>query len=160
MNLPSDTDRLFLTQCLELAAEAVQAGDDAYGSVLVLGGKVIATDRNRSNTLNTLHHPEIELARWALDHLNLEERQAATLYTTGEHCPMCAAAHGWARIGNLVFLHSTQQQAEWLSDMGKGEAPIELMSASQIIKQVNLRGPFDGELLEQIKGLHRQSQAR
>ena len=44
--------------------------------------------------------------------------------------------------------------------MGKGEAPIELMSASQIIKQVNLRGPFDGELLEQIKGLHRQSQAR
>ena len=129
MNQPSPTDHHFLSLCLELAAEAVQAGDDAYGSVLVLGGDVIATDRNRSNTRNTLYHPEIELARWALDHLSLAERQAATLYTTGEHCPMCAAAHGWARIGNLVFLHTTQQQAEWLSDMGKGEAPIELMSA-------------------------------
>jgi len=26
------------------------------------------------------------------------ERLQATVYTSGEHCPMCAAAHGWAGL--------------------------------------------------------------
>jgi len=25
------------------------------------------------------------------------------MYTSGEHCPMCAAAHGWVGIGKLVY---------------------------------------------------------
>src|SRR5699024_12203067 len=40
-------------------------------------------------------HPEFELARWAANNMSPEARAQATVYTSGEHCPMCAAAHAW-----------------------------------------------------------------
>jgi len=44
-----------LRRCVELAAEAVDAGDHPFGSVLVAaGGPVLAEDRNRENTMETL----------------------------------------------------------------------------------------------------------
>lgn len=83
-----------LRRCLELAAEALEAGDQPFGSVLVgADGKVLAEDRNRISSGDSTRHPEFELARWAAEHLSPEERARATVYTSGEHCPMCAAAH-------------------------------------------------------------------
>ena len=41
-----------LRRCVELAAEAVEAGDFPFGSVLVAGGgQVLAEDRNREASL-------------------------------------------------------------------------------------------------------------
>jgi len=84
-----------LRRCVELAAEAVDAGDHPFGSVLVAaGGRVLAEDRNRENTMgDATRHPEFELARWAAANLTAADRAAATVFTSGEHCPMCAAAH-------------------------------------------------------------------
>ena len=36
-------------------------------------------------------------------HLPLAERATTTVYTTGEHCAMCAAAHAWAGLGRVVY---------------------------------------------------------
>src|SRR5690554_6454943 len=85
-----EEDRKHLQHCLQLAKEAVEAGDQAFGSVLVdKNGKVLASERNRINELNQLAHPEYVLADWALNNLSREERKSATMYTSGEHCPMC-----------------------------------------------------------------------
>ena len=56
-----------LRRCVELAAEAVAAGDHPFGSVLVAAdGRVLAEDRNRENSAgDATRHPEIDLARWA-----------------------------------------------------------------------------------------------
>ena len=91
-------------RCVELARAALEAGDAPFGSVLVSGdGKVLAEDRNRTSGGDATRHPEFELARWAATHMTPEERAKATVYTSGEHCPMCAAAHGLVGLGRIVY---------------------------------------------------------
>ena len=148
------TDKKFLEKCVELAREAYEAGDSPFGSVLVdKNHKVLATARNRVNEKTAMAHPEIELAQWALDNLNEEERREATMYTSGEHCPMCAGAHGWSQVGRLVFLSSAKQLGAWQKEANMPEAPINFIPSREIIKNVEIDGPFEGELLEEIKKL-------
>ena len=82
------TDKHFLSLCIDLAEEALNAGDSPFGSVLVdNNGNILAQARNKVNALNALAHPEYELAEWALNNLTKEQRQKSTMYTSGEHCP-------------------------------------------------------------------------
>lgn len=149
------SDEKYLHRCLELAAESVEAGDEAFGSVLVNeAGEIIAEARNRVNEKTILAHPEIDLAYWATENLSEEERTKTTMYTTGEHCPMCSAAHGWVGLGTLVYLSSAQQLGEWQKEHHLPEAPIHFLPVEEIIKNVEVRGPAEGELLAEIKKLH------
>lgn len=150
-----NSDEKYLRRCLELAAESVEAGDEAFGSVLVNeAGEIIAEARNRVNEKTILAHPEIDLAYWATENLSEEERTKTTMYTTGEHCPMCSAAHGWVGLGTLVYLSSAQQLGEWQKEHHLPEAPIHFLPVEEIIKNVEVRGPAEGELLAEIKKLH------
>jgi len=115
--------------------------------------KVIAEARNRSNQINVLAHPEIELARWALDNLTVDERKNITMYTSGEHCPMCAAAHGWAGLGTIVYLSSAKQLEEWRRETGATKSPVNFLAVHEIVPSVIIKGPATGELLEEIKSL-------
>ena len=150
-----ESDEKYLRRCLELAEESVKAGDESFGSVLVNeAGEIIAEARNRVNEKTILAHPEIDLAYWAAENLSEVERSKTTMYTTGEHCPMCAAAHGWVGIGTLVYLSSAKQLGEWQKDFNLPEAPIHFLPVENIIKNIEIRGPAEGELLEEIKKLH------
>ena len=62
----NDDDLQHLRRCLELAAEAIEAGDEPFGSVLVGGdGAVLAEDRNRETSeADQTRHPEFALSRW------------------------------------------------------------------------------------------------
>lgn len=156
-NKLNDRDLKFLNDCLSLAREALNAGDSPFGSVLVSAdGRALAKARNRVNELNALAHPEYELASWALDNLNHEERKNATMYTSGEHCPMCAAAHGQAGIGSVVYLASSEQYQQWRKEMGAPESPIRFYPIEKIVKDIHVKGPATGELIGQIKNLHLQ----
>lgn len=153
-----EMDEKYLRRCLELAKEAVEAGDEAFGSVLVSeDGKIIAEARNRVNEKTILAHPEIDLAYWAAENLSEEERAKTTMYTTGEHCPMCAAAHGWVGIGTLVYLSSAEQLGEWQKEFNRPEAPIHFSPVENIIKNIEVRGPSEGDLLKEIKNLHQKN---
>ncbi|AZI32436.1 nucleoside deaminase [Kaistella carnis] len=150
-----DSDGKYLRGCLELAKEAEEAGDVAFGSVLVnVDGKIIAEARNRVHEKTILAHPELDLAYWTAENLSAEERSTTTMYTTGEHCPMCSAAHGWVGIGTLVYLSSAQQLGEWQKEFNLPSAPIHFVPVEDIIKNVEVRGPAEGELLKEIKKLH------
>jgi len=152
----TENDLKHLEHCLSLAKEALDAGDEPFGSILVNhDNQVIATARNRVNEKNALAHPEIELAHWGAENLSKEELKNTTMYTSGEHCTMCAAAHGWIGIGKLVYLSSGEQLGSWLEEFGVSPAPINFISVEQIIKNVELKGPVTGGLLERIKILHR-----
>jgi len=154
----TEQDKNFLKQCLQLAQESLDAGDEPFGSVLVdESGSVIASSRNRVNEINALAHPEIDLARWALENMKPEHRKTATMYTTGEHCPMCAGAHGWAGIGSLVYLASGMQLSAWFSEFGRDPAPINFIPVQDILKDIVIKGPVEGYLLDQIKEMHHKS---
>lgn len=157
----TDDDLQHLRRCLELAAEAIEAGDEPFGSVLVSGdGAVLAEDRNRETSEgDQTRHPEFALARWAAGHLDADQRAAATVYTSGEHCPMCAAAHGWVGLGRIVFASSSAQTSSWLSDLGVGPSPVRAIPAQDIAPGVVVEGPVPG-LDEEVHELHRRYRLR
>lgn len=153
-NLTS-TDKYFLTLCIDLAEEALNAGDRPFGSILVdKDGNILAQARNKVITHHALSHPEYVLAAWALDNLTKEQRQESTMYTSGEHCPMCAGAHGMASIGTVVYAASGRQFNEWLEENNIPLSPINLLPIEEVVKDIIVRGPAEGELLERIKRLH------
>jgi len=155
-----DTDMPHLRRCVELASEALEAGDEPFGSVLVgADGTVLAEDRNRIAGGDATRHPEFFLARWAAEHLTFDERAAATVYTSGEHCPMCAAAHGWVGLGRIVYVSSAEQLTAWLAELGVAPPPVRPLPIQEIAPGVPIDGPVAG-LDEQIRELHRRLNER
>ena len=67
---------------------------------------------NTVGTGDMTGHPELALATWASMNLTVDERAAATLYTSCESCAMCAGGQYWAGIGRLVFALSGEQLAD------------------------------------------------
>jgi len=153
----TEADLPYLRRCVELAAEAVEAGDFPFGSALVASdGTVLAEDRNREVTTgDPTRHPEFELARWAATHMTARERAAATVYTSGEHCPMCAAAHGWVGLGRIVYATSTEQAGAWLAELGVGPGPVLPLAIPDVVPGVAVAGPVPA-LAEQVRDLHRR----
>jgi tRNA(Arg) A34 adenosine deaminase TadA len=145
---------------VELAAEAVDAGDHPFGSVLVAGdGRVLAEDRNRENSAgDATRHPEIDLARWAAANMTAGERAAATVFTSGEHCPMCSAAHAWVGLGRIVYVSSSQQLVAWLAELGVPTSPVIPLAINQVAPGLVVQGPVPG-LDEQVRELHRRFRA-
>jgi tRNA(Arg) A34 adenosine deaminase TadA len=153
----TEADLRHLRRCVELATEAVAAGDFPFGSVLVhADGTVLAEDRNREVTTgDPTRHPEFALARWAATNMTPPERAAATVYTSGEHCPMCAAAHGWAGLGRIVYATSSQQLGGWLAGLGVSPGPVLPLAITQVVPGLVVAGPAP-ELAEQVRDLHRR----
>ncbi|CAL9612382.1 nucleoside deaminase [Streptomyces sp. enrichment culture] len=151
-----DSELPHLRRCVELAAEALEAGDDPFGSVLVAGdGTVLAEDRNRTAAGDRTRHPEFELARLAAERMTPAERAAATVYTSGEHCPMCAAAHAWVGLGRIVYAASSAQLTDWLAEFGVPAPPVRPLPVAEVAPGVEVAGPVP-ELAAEIKELHRR----
>ncbi len=150
-----------LQRAVELAAEALEAGDEPFGSVLVdAGGRVLAEERNRVNSLHDrTRHPEFALARWAAAHMPEQSRAAATVYTSGEHCAMCSAAHGWAGLGRIVYAHSTAQLTRWLTEWGVPSSPVSPLPVQDVVPGLAVQGPVP-ELAERLRGMHRSFHGR
>ena len=151
-----DTDLVHLRRCVELAREALDDGDEPFGSVLVdAGGEVRFEDRNRVKGGDGTRHPEFEIARWSATHLTPAERSAATVYTSGEHCPMCSAAHGWMGLGRIVYAVSSAQLGEWLAEWGVPPSPVLSLPITSVVPAARVEGPVD-ELAAEMKELHRR----
>ncbi|EDY45266.1 nucleoside deaminase [Streptomyces sp. SPB074] len=156
----TDTDLAHLRRALALAAEALAAGDEPFGSVLVSGaGEVRAEARNEAGGGDHTRHPEFALARWAAAHLTPEERARATVCTSGEHCPMCAAAHGWTGLGRIVHAASAAQLAGWLAEWGLPPAPVAALPVTAVVPGALVEGPVPA-LTEEIRALHHRARVR
>ncbi|WP_084961169.1 nucleoside deaminase [Thermoactinospora rubra] len=149
-------DLRHLRRCVELAAEALAKGDEPFGSVLVSGeGKALAEGHNEVASGDRTRHPEFELARWAAAHLTPQERAAATVYTSGEHCPMCAAAHAWVGLGRIVYATSSEQLSAWLAELEVPPPPVRPLPIREVAPGIPVEGPV-AELAEEVRELHRR----
>lgn len=156
----SETDLRHLRRCVELAREALESGDEPFGSVLVAAdGRVLAEDHNRVASGDRTRHPEFELARWAAANMTPQERAAATVYTSGEHCPMCAAAHAWVGLGRIVYVSSTEQLSSWLAELGVPPAPVSALPIRAVAPGVTVEGPIPA-LADAVHDLHRRFYSR
>ncbi|OOQ84294.1 putative cytosine deaminase [Penicillium brasilianum] len=157
----SSTDTAFLNRSIQLAQEALEAGDDPFGSLLVdANNQILKEDRNRIHTESNLSlHPEFTLALWAQKNLSSADRAAATVYTSGEHCPMCAAAHAYAGLGRIVYASSARQFAGWMEDLGVGKGPVAPLGIRDVAPGLVVDGPAP-DLSGLVFELHRLRQQR
>lgn len=154
--MATDAELRHLRRCVELATKALEAGHEPFGSVLVAAdGTVLAEEHNRVGSGDRTRHPEFELARWAAANLTPEERAAATVFTSGEHCPMCAAAHGWVGLGRIVYASSPEQLATWLAELGVPAPPVRTLPIKEVVPDLVVDGPLPA-LAEQVRDLHRR----
>jgi len=150
----SGTDIGHLRRCLELAREALDDGDEPFGSVLVsASGDVLFEDRNRVKGGDNTRHPELAISLWAVEHLTPDERAEATVYTSGEHCPMCAASHGWLGLGRIVYVASSEQFSSWLAGWGVAPGPVAALPITAVVPGAVVEGPVP-ELVDEIKAMH------
>ena len=156
----SPADLTHLRRCVDLAREALEAGDEPFGSLLVdPDGEVLAEERNRTGDGDQTRHPELDLARWAAAHVAPELRADCTVYTSGEHCPMCAAGHAWVGLGRIVYAGSTAQLVEWRQEWGLAPGPVLPLAINDVAPDLPVAGPAAG-LAEELRELHRRSANR
>lgn len=149
-----ETDRAYLHRSVELAEAALDAGDEPFGSLLVsAAGSVLKEERNRVGGGDHTQHPEFNLARWAAANLTPAERAEATVYTSGEHCPMCAAAHGWVGLGRIVYASSAEQLVNWFTEWGLPPSRVRALPIEQVLDGIIVEGPVP-ELAEEVRKLH------
>lgn len=100
-----DTDAKYLRRAIELSTLARSRGSRPFGAVIVAaGGRVLAEAYNNTGeTGDCTGHAETSAIRIASPNFTREELAAATLYSSGEPCVMCAGAIFWSNIGRVVF---------------------------------------------------------
>lgn len=150
----SDDDLERLRRCVELAREALDDGDEPFGSILVDGeGITRYEDRNRVKDGDHTRHPEFAIARWAVDNLPPDDRARATVYTSGEHCPMCAAGHAWVGLGRIVYATSSGQLTQWLAEWGAPASPVAPLPIATVAPRIEVDGPAP-EFAHTMKALY------
>lgn len=144
----------YLNRSIELAEEALNYGNEPFGSLLVdVEGNVLFEDYNRISSGDATEHPEIAIAKWAATHLTLEERKHTIVFTSGEHCPMCATAHALVGLDKIVYVSSSKQLSQWLEAINVAPAPFKNLPIESVIRDANVEGPFEA-LSPKIEALH------
>ena len=86
-----------------LRDEAVRAGDQPYGAVVLRGDVIVGAAPSRVVTANDpTAHAEMEAIRDAARRLGTRELSGCVLVSTSHPCRMCAATAGWAGISRMV----------------------------------------------------------
>ena len=156
----SDADRSHLRQAVDLARRGFDVGDEPFGSVLVSpDGEVLMADHNHVGGGDHTRHPELAIAQWAAEHVAPEERARCIVYTSGEHCPMCAAAHAWVGLGRIVYAGSTAQLVAWLTEVGVPPGPVAPLPISVVAPHLPVDGPVE-DYAEELRDLHQAAARR
>ena len=158
--MTAQTDSKHLKRCIELATQALALGNDPFGSLIVSeDGNVLFEDYNRTANGNDTRHPELAIALWAAEHMTPEERAKAIVYTSGEHCAMCSAAHAWAGLGKIIYAGSTEQLTQWMTELNAPSIPIKPLAIKDVTVNIDTEGPFP-EFAEELRELHRKNYFR
>ena len=150
----SDIDLERLRRCVELARTALEQGHSPFGALLVgANGRTLYEDHNRATDDDLTLHAELGVVRWAVANLAPVHRIRATVYTSCEQCPMCAAAHAWAGLGRIVYATSCAQLTDWLVEWQAPRPPVAMLSVNTVAPRVVVDGPAP-ELEEEMKSLY------
>jgi tRNA(Arg) A34 adenosine deaminase TadA len=127
-----------MRRAFELAREAIERGDEPFGSVLVRDDEIVMEASNRINTADDLRqHPELTLAARATREWDRATRAATVMYTSTEPCPMCAGGMVQAGLGRVVYSVSGDE----IADITGRPAPV---ASAEILDGIT---EIDGPLL-------------
>ena len=93
----------FMQRAFAARDEAVRAGDQPYGAVLVKDGRIIGWGPSRVVVDgDPTAHAEIQAVRDAARRLGTRDLSGCVIYATSRPCAMCEAALFWAHVHKMV----------------------------------------------------------
>ena len=99
----SEPLRTAMRRAEALRDEAVRAGDQPYGAVVLRGELIVGEAPSRVvSSTDLTAHAEIEAIRDAARRLRTRDLSGCILVSTSRPCHMCDAAAGWAGISRLL----------------------------------------------------------
>jgi len=150
----SQVDLERLRRCVALARTALDNGHGPFGAILIgANGKTLYEDHNRVTDDDQTLHAELGIVRWAVANMAPVQRIRATVYTSCEQCPMCAAAHAWAGLGRIVYATSNAQLSQWLGDWRLPTPPVAMLPINTVAPRAVADGPVP-ELEAEMKSLY------
>ena len=137
----SGEDEKFMEMAIEEARNALQAGEQPFGSVVVRDGEVVARTRNLVNSSgDPTTHAETMAVREAAAALKSPVLKGCTLYTSCEPCPMCVGAMMFANLERLVISANSEAFARIA---GRPSRPY---SVERLVEMMNVK-------LEVVRGV-------
>ena len=134
MNEMTAADIGLMREAIALAAEA----DMPFGAVIVKDAKILARGRNSSKQLqDPTAHGEMVAIHNCLAEYGPEALRGATIYTSGEPCPMCMGAILWCRIVRVVYGASIPELA---TKIGQIMVPSAEIAAKTSFTKVDIIG--------------------
>jgi len=106
----------YMKRAIELAAKAGlgERSGGCFGAVIVKNGEIVGEGYNQVLGKNDpTWHAEMQAIRDASRYLGTHILDDCTLYTSGEPCPMCMCASGWARIPRIVYGSTVDDAKEY-----------------------------------------------
>ena len=96
--------REFIAAAFKMRDEAVRAGDQAYGAVVVKDGRILGFGPSRVVLKKDwTAHAEREAIREAQARLGSADLSGCLLYSSSRPCAQCEAAAAEARIARMFF---------------------------------------------------------
>jgi len=112
----TEDDKRFMRRAIELSEKTsmVDSAGGVFGTVIVQDGRIIGEGANRVVAENDpTWHGEIQAIREACKKVGSFKLTGATLYTSAEPCPMCAAAAYWAGIERIFYAATCEDALEY-----------------------------------------------
>ena len=95
---------LAMRRAEELRDEAVRAGDQPFGAVVLRFDAIVGAAPSRVITASDpTAHAEMEAIRDAARRLRTRDLSGCVLVSTSRPCRMCEAAAAWAGISRMVY---------------------------------------------------------
>ena len=102
-NVRGDQDEVFIRRAFELRDRASELGDQAYGAVVVVDGKIVGESESRVILdRDPTAHAEMSALRDAAKRHGSGVLVGAILYSSSRPCSMCQAAADWVGITKMV----------------------------------------------------------
>ncbi|GHC09598.1 nucleoside deaminase [Cerasicoccus arenae] len=102
----SDEQNKYMRRAIALSARASleDRSGGVFGAVVVKDGIIVGEGWNRVIAQNDpTWHAETSAIRAACSRLGTFDLSGATIYTSGEPCPMCLSAIYWAHIDKIYY---------------------------------------------------------
>lgn len=94
----------YMNKCLQLAREALSAGNPPVGAILVVNKEIIGEGIESGKSSGDItNHAEILAIRNAIENGFLYELNQAVMYTTHEPCIMCSYLIRHHKIPHIIF---------------------------------------------------------
>jgi tRNA(adenine34) deaminase len=127
-------DVALMREAIALAAEA----DLPFGAVIIKDGNVIASGRNSGRRLkDPTAHGEMVAIRECLAAHGPDALRGATIYTSGEPCPMCMGAILWCRMARVVYGASIEALS---TKLGQIMVPSAEIAAQTSFTEIEITG--------------------